>query len=620
MDHNFEVEYFRPQHPGVAITPEGVVFCAAFTGTADCGVILYHQSGKVERIPFHEKGKLGILYGLIIKNLNYGEYCYNFYQGAEIITDEYCQRLKGYEIFGDSSDGIRKTYGYFETQAYDWEDDAAPAIPYNEMIVYGLNVRAFTMHRSSGVKYKGTFEGITEKIPYLKELGITTIELMPCYEFDECEFPVVRRQHSMEYAVSHFTEMNPPPNQPVINCWGYKSGYYLAPKTSYSYAGNPVAAFKDMVKQLHKAGIEVIMQFYFAEISHAGILEAIKFWVYHYHIDGVRLIGEDYPLPAILQEPALAGTKIWYYDFPHHKMAFSAESRFKNLAVYHDGFKNTARCFLKGDEGMVVPFLESQKKNPAENGIINYVTNSDGFTLYDMVSYERKHNESNQESNQDGTEFNYSWNCGVEGVSRRRLVVSLRLKQMKNALTMLFLSQGTPFIFSGDEIANTRYGNNNPYCQDNEVGWVKWNHSKLADELLLFTKSMIALRKSHSVFRMKKEMKLLDYLACGYPDMSYHGSEAWKPELHRNSRSVGIMLCGKYAEESGQVEDYFFIAYNMHWIPHKFSLPKLPADKVWNFLMNTTGKADEITVENGTANVVIPDRSISIFSTFTEIL
>lgn len=239
-----------------------------------------------------------------------------------------------------------------------------------------------------------------------------------------------------------------------------------------------------------------------------------------------------------------------------------------------------------------------------------------------MVTYDRKHNEENGEDNQDGTDYNCSWNCGVEGKSRRKNITGLRLKQMKNALSLVILSQGTPLIYSGDEFGNTQDGNNNPYCQDNAVAWIKWNRTESGNELLQYTKMLIKLRKSHPILHSPMPLKGMDYLSCGYPDISYHGRDAWRPDIGPVSRSVGVMYCGYYGNVNGHKDDAFlYIGINLHWSAYYFGLPQLPKGKEWKLFASTAlgEKADVDTkqaegdTEETLQEIYVEPRTIVIY-------
>jgi len=229
----------------------------------------------------------------------------------------------------------------------------------------------------------------------------------------------------------------------------------------------------------------------------------------------------------------------------------------------------------------------------------------------DLVSYDVKHNEANGENNRDGNNYNYSWNCGVEGPTRKKTILDLRKKQIKNALALLLLSQGVPKILSGDEIGNTQYGNNNPYCQDNEISCIDWSGEKKNKDILDYTKMLIQLRKEHNILHHKKELKIMDYYSCGYPDLSYHGKQAWYPEFENYNRQIGIMYCGKYAvNKNGKEDDFIYVAYNMHWIEHEFALPNLPKNKKWHAVMDTSAKVTEL--KNIQKSIKVNGRSVII--------
>lgn len=597
----------KPYPLGVTTEFGYTYFSVVMKKGKDCGIILYDKkNGKETRIPFLEQNKYGSIYSMAIKDLDIHRYAYNFYDGDTVFTDPYAKVIYGHEKWGKCSTQLRAG---FLTQDYDWEGDRPLKIPYENSILYCLNVRAFTKHKSSGIAHKGTFQGIVEKIPHLKELGITAIELMPAYEYEEIE-----KTRSL-------------PIEEKCNCWGYKQGFYFAPKAAFSSNKDAVTEFKDMVKELHRNGIEVILQFYFPNSVKMGlILDAVKYWILEYHIDGIHLKGERIPLQGIATEPLLTDTKLFYYDFPYEQIYEENECPgYRNLASYKDDYMYTARRFLKGDDGMVGDFLERQRLNPAKHGVINYVTNYYGFTLADMVSYEQKHNEANGEKNMDGNDYNLTWNCGVEGNTRKKQVLELRKRQMKNILTMLFLAQGTPLLYSGDELGNTRFGNNNPYCQDNETGWVKWNMSAQNKEIFAYLKGLIALRKAHPILHAPQELKILDYTGCGYPDLSYHGEEAWRPDLSNYSRFAGVMYCGSYAKKTREEEDdFFYVAYNMHWLPHTFALPKLPKGMKW-YPVSDTGMEQMIElpkVLDGKAqeqpHIEVEPRTIQIYQSKQE--
>lgn len=612
----------KPYPLGVTTECGYTYFSVVMKNGKDCGIILYDKkTGKETRIPFGERNKYGSIYSLSVRDLDSKRYAYNFYDGTRIFTDPYARIILGHEKWGKRNSPIM---GGILSGEYQWEEDKPLKIPYENSILYCLNVRAFTKHKSSQVAHKGTYRGITEKIPYLRELGITAVELMPAYEFDETGESRKKLFPTAETGLQPvFDGEEENKREPSYNCWGYEEGFYFAPKAAFSSQADASLEFKDMVKAFHENGIEVIMQFYFPGTVKQGLmLDALKFWMLEYHVDGFHLKGENIPLQGIATEPLLTDTKLFYYNFPYERIYEGEEAPlYRNLASYNDDYMYTVRRFLKGDDNMLGAFLELQRKNPARHGVINYITNYYGFTLFDMVSYERKHNEQNGERNQDGNDCNYTWNCGVEGPTRKKSVCRLRLQQIKNAITMLFLSQGTPLIYSGDEFGNTRYGNNNPYCQDNSVGWVKWNMTDIGKEIFSYIKEIIALKKAHPVLHNPRELRVLDYIGCGYPDLSYHGEEAWRPDLNHYSRFVGTMYCGFYAKREREEDDsFFYAAYNMHWIPHIFALPQLPKGLKWKLLTDTgkSAKHGGNTEKEDLQHVNVEARSIQIYQSIQE--
>lgn len=630
METNWRVTCFRPTKQGVVCTKNSVSFAAESVADKECGVVLYDKEGNCYRFPFQKEGRRGNLYGLKIEGEGLNNCFYNYYLGDRIVTDPYAWEIQGLEAWGEKRG--RKTRGFLGKRDFDWQGDEPLMIPLNESIFYGLNVRSFTMHKSSGVRNKGTFEGVAEKIPYFRELGITALELMPCYEYDECMeeqkkpaiLPLSAAEPLKENSCKEEAQEDQEGEKPIrLNCWGFQEGFYFAPKAAYSAGRSPVTSFKRLVRKLHQNGIEVIMQFYFPpQIGQMYMLEVIKYWVMEYHIDGVRLNGFHIPLRLIAEDAVLKNTKIWCSYVPGEELPVILNPSFKNFVTDNGNFRYDMRRFLKGDEGLINQALYYQRRNPKEHGVVNYMADYDGFSLYDSVCYERKHNEANGEDNRDGAEVNETWNCGAEGESRKKGIDQLRQRQIKNALSFVLLSQGVPFLFGGDEFACSRFGNNNSYCQDNETGWVKWRKTGFAKEILAYTKFLIRLRKSNGILHMKEELLVMDSIGCGYPDISYHGIEAWRPDLSYLSRIVGVLLCGKYSPEKGES---FYIACNMHWESHELALPKLSKSKKWTKIADTfqpVGDFAEGPKESGAESgsgeergFSINSRSIAIFRT-----
>ena len=606
MLKDWKINYYKPDRPGIFFKENSICFAADTNGNTDFGIMIYSKDDMCRKIPFISAGRNGTLAGVEV--FAEEDIQYHYYRDDKVFTDPYATGIKGLEVWGGAKNAPRETVGYITRDTFDWQGDVNPLIPYEDSIIYGLNVRAFTMHKSAAVKYNGTFEGVAEKIPYLKNLGITAVELMPCYEYEECLFQEGKRPEyrKIDQEEKHLEE------KMRLNCWGFQKGYYFAPKASYSAINSPSISFKKMVREFHKNGMEVFMHFYFPpEIRALFILDVLKYWVSEYHVDGFRISGMAIPHRILKEDPLLKYTKLRFDHLPD-EINKNNDDPMRNLSVGNQGFFVDMRKYLKGDEGLINQIIAQHRNNPKEYACINYLTDYNNFSLFDMVAYETKHNENNGEDNRDGTDLNYSWNCGIEGETRKKAVLSLRIRQMKNALSLLLLSQGTPYIFSGDERANTRYGNNNPYCQDNEIGWIKWKESKLSKEILDYTAFLIKLRKENRILHMPEELKIMDGIGCGMPDISYHGVEAWRPDMGYMSRMIGIMLWGPYAGS----KDSFYICFNMHWEEHEMALPKLPKGMCWVKISDTTeGQMQEAEVSDQNFAVKTEARSVVIYRT-----
>ena len=348
---------------------------------------------------------------------------------------------------------------------------------------------------------------------------------------------------------------------------------------------------KNLIAALHRSRIEVILQFAFpADTSERLIREVLEFWSLSYHVDGFHLLGAQIGIRDLAEDPFLKDVKLWTENADSCMQSMAdpyGKTEKRRLAVVSREFCDTMRCFLKGDENMLSAFLQQMRSNPAGYARINYLAGHGGFRLADVVSYERRHNEANGENNQDGETYNCSWNCGEEGDTGHRSILSLRAKLIRNALCFLLFAQGTPFLFMGDEYGKSGGGNNNPYCQDNEVTWLQWHLGARQKRQLLFTRSLIALRLSHPVLHRQAECRIMDTINCGYPDLSYHGREVWKPDYSYYVRHIGMMLCGLYEKNGSAADDSFYLAFNMHWESHTFALPKLQDGFAWRLLLDT---------------------------------
>lgn len=587
---------------GVTVCQDGSINVAVAMESDNCGIIF--SNGKDEiKIVFESAFRIGKLYCVCIKGLDFTQYNrYCLYDNDRLFVDSYAKCIRGNELYGKVPESL---YGVLSDNSFDWENDKILCTPYHKSIIYQLHVRGFTRHSSSNVKAKGTFEGLIEKIPYLKNLGITAVELMPCYEFLEME---------RKFLENSMLPMSFQEEESVLNYWGYKQGYYFAPKFSYCAGNNPVNSFKNLVKEIHKNGIEVIMQFYFPdEVTKAYIADVLRFWACEYHVDGFRLKGNRIPADMIATDPVLAETKLIYSGFPFGEIYGNTMPVYKNLAVSNENYMYDMRKFLKSDEGMLGAVLHHMKVNPKDHGIIHYFTESSGFTLNDLVSYDRKHNEDNGENNLDGNPYNASWNCGVEGNTKKKAVLELRLKQMKNAVLLHLFSQSTPLLLAGDEFSNSQKGNNNAYCQDNAISWLNWNDIEKNKEFYNFYKDAIAFRKEHSMLCMSKEYTMLDEKAYGYPDLSYHSEEPWKCSYDDLTRHFAMMYYGNYSEDKIEADTFIYLAVNMHWIPHEFALPKLSKKLKWHLVYDTDSNiCRSEQVLNKQDKVAVSERSIRV--------
>ncbi len=602
----------QPYPLGATATAEGMHFSFVDDG-GSCRLLLFEQGKKepLAEIGFPPKLKMGSVWSMTLKGDFQGiEYLYE----ADGVRkeDPWALAYGGRGKWGDLSIAGQPARGEAkpEGEAFDWEGDHGPGIPYSQSFIYRLHPRGFTKHPSSGVeaRLRGSFEGIVQKLPYLKDLGVTAIELMPASEFDEVMLPKGGWDGAGEGAGG----------QEKINYWGYGPSRLRAPKAAYCAGPKkaPVRQFKEFVKAVHQAGMELIAELYFTGAeSPADALETARRWVYEYHVDGLHLSGAA-PLALIGQDPYLSGTKL---------LAASWEGvnpgKNRHLAECNDGFMMDMRSFLKSDEGQLERLAYRIRRNPEGAAAVNYMANTNGFTLMDMVSYNEKHNEDNGENNRDGSDWNMSWNCGAEGPVRKKQIMRLRRRQLRNAILLLFLSQGTPLLLGGDEFGRTKRGNNNSYCQDNEISWLNWGLLKVNQDLYQFVKRAAAFRKAHPVFHMEKEPALMDYRSLGIPDLSYHGLKAWCPDFEPPLRQLGAFYCGLYGvREDQSPDDYFYVAYNMHWEPREFALPHLPKGLKWHLAANThdeeTGgflpEGQEQLLENQ-KQFMLEGRSIAVF-------
>jgi isoamylase len=556
------------------------------------------------------------------------------FDGSKVLIDPYARGVvvgKNYDRGAAVLPGDNCAYAMkgvvVDSQAYDWEGDLPLNLPYASTVIYEMHVGGFTRNPNSGValEKRGTYAGLIQKIPYLKQLGITTIEVLPVQQFDEQDAPAEHK-----------------------NYWGYSPIALFAPHAGYSSQRDPlgpVNEFRDMVKALHKAGIEIILDVVFnhsAEGNHNGptfsfrgfenrayyileanqvmyanysgcgntlngnhsivrrmIMDCLRYWVAEMHVDGFRFDlasvlardedGNPMKNPPILWEiesdPVLAGTKIIAEAWDAMGLYQVGSFIGHRWAEWNGQFRDDTRRFVKSDPDTVLDLASRITASPdiypqpdrEPNRSINFITCHDGFTLNDLVSYNSKHNEANGENNRDGSDNNFSWNCGVEGASDDPEVEKLRLRQIKNLLTILLISQGTPMLSMGDEVRRTQYGNNNAYCQDNELGWFDWSLVEQNAGLLRFTQKLIAFTQARELFR-----ETHFWSEGRKPRISWHGVRLKKPDIGYHSHSLAFSL--KHPNNG----EYFHVMLNAYWKPLKFQLPRLNGTAEWLRIVDTS--------------------------------
>ncbi len=668
------------------ISKRAVNFSVFSLYAKSCELVLFHKKNKepFAVIPFPDEFKTGNAFAMTVYGLDYEntEYGYrmdgpfnpkegHWFDTSKVLLDPYAKAVTGRDIWGEEPDW-GNPYQYrarIITDDYDWEGDCQLNIPMQDLIIYEMHVRGFTRHSSSAVKHKGTYAGLIEKISYLKDLGVNCVELLPIFEFDE--FIKVRGDSSLKA------------EERMKNFWGYATIAYLAPKAGYSAlrseGGNEVNELKDLIKNLHMNGIEVILDVVFNHtgesdengpcISFRGIdnktyymldsegnyrdftgchntvncnnpvvrefiLDSLRYWVSEYHIDGFRfdlasvlVRGQDgMPLSnpplleAISYDPVLRKCKLiaeaWDATGLYQVGTFPSYGRWSD---WNGKFRDDLRRFLKGDGGMVSTMVQRIQGSPeifenrGPNASINYITSHDGFTLMDLVSYANKHNQDNGEDNIDGTNENFSWNWGCEGPASDLEINNLRKRIIKNAVSILMASQGVPMILAGDEMGRSQNGNNNAYCQDNEISWVNWELLKSNNEIYNFFKNMIKFRMAHPILRRKEWFGGKVRSGSKYPDISFHGLKAWQADDSFESRVIAVMFNGQHIKDN-----IIYMAMNMHWEAHEFVLPRL-SGIVWYKFADTGVKAPNDIYDVGRefllanqSEIVLEPRSVVI--------
>jgi glycogen operon protein len=579
-------DIFRLYPCKVICTPEGCRFTVNsgnFPKNSKLGVAVYDKTnGSLAfKHMFTENERIGNVYSAIISDFDPNSHSYSYICNDKYYTDERAEGFTDKLSFGDFDPS--KALKACVIPEFDWKDDKKPTVSYEDMFLYLLHVRGFTMDPSSGVKHKGTFKGLSEKKDYLKKLGVTSIELQPAYEFNENDKKTGR-----------------------YNYWGYCQGLYYTPKSAYSESTDAATEFANMVNAFHKDGMEIIMQMYFPEdFPKREIPFILEYWAVKYHIDGFHVLGSNIPMDIIDDSPILSDVKIftdnlWGVNMPQTDY-YDSKPVTKRYGLFRDEYMYALRRFIKGDSGVLADVVSKLRNNPKDYAVINYLDSYNTFTLADCFAYDHKHNENNGEDNRDGCDYNCTWNCGEEGPTNKPKVNALRRKQMKNALILLFLSSGVPMIFMGDEMGNTQMGNNNAYCHDDEVTHLDWKGLKRKNSNFDFISALAKIRREHTFYHDEKEMSMVDLEGCGFPELSYHGESAWMTSLDSYKNSIGIMV-----SEKGVL---YYFAINMHWEKAVLSLPRAPKGCEWSIVNSTDdveiSKDDKITLTERTIALVV---------------
>ena len=580
-----------------------------------CFVVLVRKSDMNRvRVEVPESFCLGSLRSITIVDLDVTGYVYYYEINGIKQIDPCAQRIVGREIWNDES---RKAKDYevfcgFAKEDFDWKNDLAPEIPRDRMLLYKLHVRGFTMDADKQ-KYPGTFQALMNRIGYLEKLGITTVELMPVYEFEEMPIPVETKLPEYVKWEPDEEDMIQPESVQVqvgrLNYWGYGPGNYFAVKASY--ASNPEQAdreYKTLIRRLHAHHMECIMEMYFpVDTNHNLIVDVLRYWVREYHVDGFHLLGESIPVTAIVQDNLLSRTKIMCEKYDPGVVCDGR--KYMNLYVYKDEYMYPARKILNHLNGNMKEFIDQQRKQGSRIGYVNYITSNNGFTLADLFMYNDRHNEENGENNLDGNAWNYSNNYGIEGPTRKRYINSLRRLKWRNSMLMLMLAQGVPMLWAGDEIENSQKGNNNAYCQDNAIGWVNWKNEKTHRKELVFLQKLVRFRKEHPIISNEMPFQFSDYHALGCPDLSFHGESAWILEPTVGRMCIGMLYCGAYTKGDKEAEDVY-VAYNFFSAVSSLALPQLDKHKRWYLVMDSSNDSqpylDEAVLMENSSITMMP--------------
>lgn len=638
---------------GACVASNGVSFTINSHGATRCTLLLFKpQAPKpYARIPFPDSYRIGDTYSMLVYDIKPDEFEYAFsfdgpYEPAKgllfneenVLLDPYSRAVTGQRKWGEKPEG-GKDFEYrarVVKSSFDWGNIKQLEQPFEDLVIYEIHVRGYTKDKSSGVSAPGTFAGLKDKIPYLKDLGINAVELMPIFEFDEMES--ARVVDGVQ----------------LYNYWGYNTVSFFAPNTSYAFNeehNHEGDELKSLIKALKENGIEVILDVVFnhtAEGNEMGpcfsfkgidnnvyymltpdahyynfsgcgnvmncnhpvvrnfIIDCLRYWAVEYRVDGFRfdlasILGRDQngaPManPPILEslafDPVLGKMKLiaeaWDAGGLYQVGSFPSWNRW---AEWNGRYRDDMRSFLKGDDGMAgnaITRITGSRDlySPESRGhkaSVNFLTCHDGFTLYDLYSYNEKHNEKNGWNNTDGDNNGHSWNCGAEGETDDPNVNGLRRRLIKNAFAALLCSRGPAMFFAGDEFCNTQFGNNNAYCQDNIISWLDWSRLEEFKEIHDFVRHMIQFRKEHPILR-----KMTKPSSCQFPEISVHNGTPFNASTDYKTKLIGIMYAGRNEEDTE--DDIVFYCMNAYWEPLVMQLPVLPNGKHWHVDTNTNAE------------------------------
>lgn len=638
---------------GACVASNGVSFTINSHGATRCTLLLFKpQAPKpYARIPFPDSYRIGDTYSMLVYDIKPDEFEYAFsfdgpYEPAKgllfneenVLLDPYSRAVTGQRKWGEKPEG-GKDFEYrarVVKSSFDWGNIKQLEQPFEDLVIYEIQVRGYTKDKSSGVSAPGTFAGLKDKIPYLKDLGINAVELMPIFEFDEMES--ARVVDGVQ----------------LYNYWGYNTVSFFAPNTSYAFNeehNHEGDELKSLIKALKENGIEVILDVVFnhtAEGNEMGpcfsfkgidnnvyymltpdahyynfsgcgnvmncnhpvvrnfIIDCLRHWAIEYRVDGFRfdlasILGRDQngaPManPPILEslafDPVLGKMKLiaeaWDAGGLYQVGSFPSWNRW---AEWNGRYRDDMRSFLKGDDGMAgnaITRITGSRDlySPESRGhkaSVNFLTCHDGFTLYDLYSYNEKHNEKNGWNNTDGDNNGHSWNCGAEGETDDPNVNGLRRRLIKNAFAALLCSRGPAMFFAGDEFCNTQFGNNNAYCQDNIISWLDWSRLEEFKEIHDFVRHMIQFRKEHPILR-----KMTKPSSCQFPEISVHNGTPFNASTDYKTKLIGIMYAGRNEEDTE--DDIVFYCMNAYWEPLVMQLPVLPNGKHWHVDTNTNAE------------------------------